>query len=67
LALSSFSPLFIGEVPSTEIQSLLGRFGKHFSPLFIGEVPSTISRLKFSSQMLRFQSPLHRGSLLNPH
>ena len=41
LTRNNFSPLFIGEVPSTRPRVGVDGPDRHFSPLFIGEVPST--------------------------
>ena len=60
-----FSPLFIGELPSTEPFEIETHSLPHFSPLFIGELPSTpVPRHNCERQRI-FQSPLHRGTPFN--
>src|SRR5271157_306862 len=60
--LMSFSPLFIGEVSSTELFLFGQRFRPPFSPLFIGEVSSTVSLYSLESSVQSF-SPLFIGEV----
>ncbi len=64
-AVSYFSPLFIGEVSSTEHKPRPSKEKVDFSPLFIGEVSSTGTAKAGGPDNRAFQSPLHRGSLFN--
>jgi len=63
--LQRFSPLFIGELSSTNHYAR--RLGRRcgFSPLFIGELSSTRDAALHRIVERRFQSPLHRGTLFN--
>ncbi len=64
---ATFSPLFIGEVSSTESNNRrCVAPPTAFSPLFIGEVSSTAHFVgRDCADFHPFQSPLHRGSLFN--
>jgi len=58
----SFSPLFIGELSSTENSTAFKLTINRFSPLFIGELSSTRYSSDTSTQRLCF-SPLFIGEL----
>src|SRR5579883_3028370 len=61
----NFSPLFIGEITSTQPCSIRFSQPTNFSPLFIGEITSTLNYFRFVFNHLVFQSPLHRGNHFN--
>ena len=63
--LRHFSPLFIGELPSTHRVGQGHWYEAHFSPLFIGELPSTPASTMLRGDGCQFQSPLHRGTPFN--
>src|SRR5579875_3609974 len=61
-----FSPLFIGEITSTDATAFIPPPLTNFSPLFIGEITSTPKALlRIERVTILFQSPLHRGNHFN--
>ncbi len=65
IEVETFSPLIIGEVPSTAEEGKRSKSQLPFSPLIIGEVPSTRAALGKAGLDSDLQSPHHRGGALN--
>ncbi len=65
-SLTNFSPLFIGEVSSTDLALLSVSAESNFSPLFIGEVSSTSATCEPSCVRCSISVPSSSGKSLQP-